>query len=116
MKKLIPLFSIILVLYSCYNDNEEDLYGPVNCDITSVSFSIDVSPIISSSCSTTGCHSAGGTAPGDFSVFSELEAKVIDGSFENRVLIQRNMPPNSQLSNCELQILQAWLDGGAQNN
>lgn len=77
---------------------------------------MNVLPIINASCATTGCHVSGGNAPGDFTVFNELKSKVDNGSFEDRVLIQKNMPPNAQLSDCDLEILQAWLDSGALNN
>lgn len=116
MKKLIFLIIILFTLQSCYNDNEEDLYGPVLCDTADITYSEDVAPIINSSCATSGCHVAGGTGPGNFTVFSELLAKVNNGSFENRVLVQKTMPPGTALINCELDILQTWIDNGAPNN
>jgi len=116
MKKSIVFILFMSIFFSCYNNNEEELYGPVSCDLSSVTYSLDVSPIINASCATSGCHVAGGTAPGNFANFNEFKAKVDNGTFENRVLIQQNMPPNSQLSDCEMQTLQAWLDNGALNN
>ena len=116
MKKSFLFLLSILFLNSCYNDNEEELYGPVSCDVTDITYSTDVLPIINASCATTACHASGGTAPGNFNNFNELKAKVDNGTFENRVLIQKNMPPNAQLSDCDLDILQAWLDNGALNN
>lgn len=116
MKKSMVFLLFILTLNSCYNDNEEEIYGPVTCDVSSLTYSTDVLPIINASCATTGCHVSGGNAPGNFANFNELKAKVTNGSFENRVLIQQNMPPNAELSECDLQILQAWLDNGALNN
>lgn len=116
MKKLVFLTPLIFILQSCYFDNEEDIYGPVSCDVSAVTFSNQVAPIINSSCATTGCHVSGGSGPGNFTVFSELIAKVNNGSFENRVLIQKTMPPNSPLPDCDLQILQAWIDNGAPND
>ncbi len=112
------LFKILVLtlVSSCYNDNEEDLYGPINCDVSEVTYSVNVQPIINSSCATTGCHTSGGTAPGNFNNYNELKSKVDNGTFENRVLIQKTMPPNSPLSDCELETLQAWIDGGALNN
>lgn len=107
---------LIIVLQSCYYDKEEELYGPVLCDIIDVSYATDVEPIINSSCATSGCHVAGGSGPGNFTNFNELEAKVANGSFENRVINQRTMPPGTQLQDCELQILQVWIDNGALNN
>lgn len=114
MKKAFVLILFISTIYSCYNDNEEELYGPVSCDVSAITYTADVSPIINAYC--VACHTSGGTAPGDFTNFNELKAKVDNGTFENRVLIQKNMPPNGQLTDCELEILQTWLDNGALNN
>lgn len=116
MKKKIVFVLFILTLYSCYFDNEEELYGPVSCDVSAITYSNDVLPIINASCATTGCHVSGGTGPGDFTNYNELKAKVDNGTFNTRVLVQQNMPPNSSLSDCELQTLEAWIDSGAQNN
>ena len=116
MKKTLVLILFGLSLYSCYNDNEEELYGPVSCDVSAVSYTNDVLPIINASCATSGCHVSGGTGPGDFSNYNDLKGKVDNGSFENRVLVQKNMPPSTPLSDCELAILQAWLDNGAPND
>lgn len=116
MKKLLLLTFLSLILHSCYNDNEEEIYGVVTCDTTAITYAERVQPIINSSCATTGCHVSGGSAPGNFTNFSELQSKINSGSFENRVLVQKDMPPNSSLSDCELQTIQAWLDAGAQNN
>lgn len=116
MKKIFLLLAITASLQSCYNDSEEAIYGEVNCDVTAVTYTTDVAPIINSSCATTACHASGGSGPGNFNDFSELAAKVADGSFENRVLVQMTMPPNVPLQDCELQILQAWIDNGALND
>lgn len=116
MKKFISILIIATTLQSCYNDSEEYLYGPVTCDTTEISFSTDVTPIINSSCATTNCHVSGGSGPGDFTQFGDLKAKVDDSSFVNRVIEQRTMPPGTPLTDCEIQILQAWLDAGATNN
>ena len=116
MKKISILILLTFALQSCYNDNEEELYGPVTCDLSDVTYADQVSSIINSSCATSGCHVAGGTGSGDFTNFDELKSKVDNGSFENRVLVEKTMPPSSQLSDCDLQILQTWLDNGALNN
>ena len=116
MKKTTIFILFILALYSCYNDNEEELYGPVSCDVSNVTYSNQVIAIINSSCATTGCHVTGGTGPGNFMSYNDLKATIDNGTFENRVLIQKTMPPSTPLSDCDLQILQTWLDEGALQN
>jgi len=116
MKNLFCFILLCVLFASCYNDNELDIYGEVTCDTTDVTFSNSIQPIINSSCATTGCHVSGGNGSGDFTNFSGIQAKINNGSFENRVLVQKDMPPGTPLSDCDLQLIQAWLDAGAQNN
>ncbi len=102
---------------SCYYDNEEELYPSDNsCEIEYVKYSIDIEPIINKSCAITSCHVAVGTGNGVFDSYEEVKRKVDNGSFENRVIVQQNMPPNGVLSKCELDQIQAWLNQEAPNN
>ncbi|MEQ8625312.1 MAG: hypothetical protein RJQ00_00225 [Vicingaceae bacterium] len=115
--KLILQLLFICLLTSCYYDNEEELYpNAPECDTTVVTFSVDVQPIISASCAISGCHVAGGTGSGNFQTYSGIKSKVDVGSFMNRVIVQQNMPPNGDLSSCELEQLKIWIDEGAPNN
>lgn len=110
---LIILF-ISITLSGCYFDNEEELYGIPTCDTTNVSFTADIQPIINANC--VSCHTAGGSAPGDFTTYVGIKSKVDNGSFNNRVLVQKNMPPSGPLSTCEQTKIQKWIDNGALNN
>ena len=116
MKKICTLILISFSFTACYFDNEEELYGPVTCDVTNVTYSTDIVPIINTTCATSGCHVAGGSGPGDFTTYAGLKAKVDNGSFVNRVLVQKNMPPSGPLSDCNEAKLQKWIDDGALNN
>jgi len=111
-------FGLILVLCfsSCYYDNEDLLYGNDDCSAEGVSFANDIQPIISTSCAISGCHVQGGGSNGIFTNYAGLKAKVDNGSFRQRVLVEQNMPPSEPLSNCQLQYLDAWIKEGAQNN
>ncbi|NNC94999.1 MAG: hypothetical protein HKN92_05505 [Chitinophagales bacterium] len=102
----------------CYYDNVEDLFPGGVCDTTAVSFSADVQPIIDLKCATPGCHVAGGSPGIIMTNYAGIKAKVDDGSFENRALVQKNMPPSGSqdLTNCELDILTAWINAGAPDN
>lgn len=109
-----------LGLSGCYYDNEEELYehyyAENACDTANISFSEDIFPIIQGNCSTAGCHVAGGSAPGIFSNYAGVMDKVNNGSFENRVIVQRDMPPNGSLTECQINLIQAWLSAGAPDN
>ena len=114
--KTIIYITIALLLSSCYKDNEEYLYGEIDCDTTAVSFNKDIFPIIQINCTVTGCHKAGGTAPGTFENYNQIKAKVDDGDFKNRVLISQDMPPGVPLTDCQISHITKWLDDGAPNN
>ncbi len=105
-----------MVLTSCYKDNEMSLYGEVDCDTTTVSFSNDIFPIIDMNCTVTGCHTAGGSAPGTFENYAQVKDKVDDGKFRNRVLISQDMPPGVPLTDCQILHITKWLNDGAPNN
>lgn len=111
---------LLIGLSGCYYDNEEELYQYYYqqnaCDTSSISFSGDIFPIIQGNCATVGCHVAGGSAPGIFSNYAGVMDKVNNGSFENRVLIQRDMPPAGALTDCQINLIQAWLNAGAPDN
>lgn len=113
------LFGSMLMLSSCYYDNEEELYEYYNqqnnCDTTAVSFATDIMPMIQGNC-VSGCHVAGGTGVGIFENYAEVKAKVDNGSMNNRVVVIRDMPPSSALTPCQIQQMQAWILNGAPNN
>ena len=118
---LFALFAgLILMFSSCYRDNEEDLYknyySQDQCDTSNISFANDIMPIIQGNCATTGCHVQGGAGPGIFVNYNGVMDKVNSGTFEKRVLIDKNMPPAAPLSACQQTLIQAWLNAGAPNN
>ena len=117
MRSLFSFFPLIF-LVSCYYDNEEELFAEIrnNCDTTNVTYALEVENIIIGSCAISGCHVPGGTGNGDFLSFDGVNAKVKNRSFERRVILEQNMPPNGSLSACELNQLRTWINQGALNN
>lgn len=86
------------------------------CDNSDITFSGRIQPLISLNCaSSPACHGSG-SGQGDFTTYAGVKAKVDNGTFENRVLIQKTMPPAGALSDCDLTALRGWLDAGAPNN
>lgn len=104
------------MIAGCYYDKEDLLYGEVNCDIESVSFSDDIKPIIDGSCAIVGCHVQGGTGVGLLENYTHTKAKIDDGSFERRVVAQLDMPPSSPLTDCQLMHIEKWIEDGALDN
>jgi hypothetical protein len=123
MKKLIILS--LVVLSACYYDNEEELYpGGTDCDTTNVTYSASVLPVIESSC--TGCHSgsspSGGILLTDHATISAA-GNIAEGQYGSLYGVISHHPGNSpmpkngtQLSDCTIQKIKAWIDQGTPNN
>lgn len=108
--------SIAILLTSCYTDKEDLLYGGSSCDISTVSFSNDIMPILSNRCATVGCHVQGGSGTGLFENYAQTKASVDKGAFLDRVVVQQDMPPSGSLNACQIQGIQQWILDGAPNN
>lgn len=120
MKKL-WLFTLSTIIGSglsgCY---KEKTTPPGDCNIV-VSYSLDIQPIINSSCITnlgpgTGCHDSW------ILTYSSLAGKMADGTVELECLIERTMPviPNNfgidSLTADERKSIRCWLEQGYPEN
>jgi hypothetical protein len=112
-------FPAFLLLYfsSCTKDKGEPL--PVlDCgDTSSITYTNYVNTILANNCSISGCHNSSFVGY-DYTNYSGIKGKVDNGSFVNRVLLQKNMPPSystgpTSLDPCTLQKLSAWVNDGA---
>jgi len=113
------LSGAFLILMLCVSSCKKDP-DPSNCDTTSVSFSADIQPIIEQNCFG-GCHN-GVTPVGGFllTTHAGVKAKVDDGRLFGAVDHQAGfvaMPQSgSKLSDCNLDLIKAWIDDGALDN
>jgi len=121
MKKITPVVLIALCLVSCYNDNEEDLYGTGSCvDPATITFASTVNGILSSyGC--IGCHN-GVTFSGGVNLegWANVRLKAIDKSLigaithsDGYVPMPYNLP---QMSTCDINRIRAWIKAGSPNN
>lgn len=84
------------------------------CDTTNVTFAGQVWPMMESYC--TGCHSA--SAPGGgvvIAAYDDVVALAEDGSLMGSIRWESgyaNMPTNQQLSECNINLIQKWIDDG----
>jgi len=120
---ILPL--MIVMLNGCYYDNEEELYpSSANCDTENMSYSNDVWPVISASC--TGCH-GGATPTGDIPLenYNDVAAAAAIsvgnyGSLYGAISHANGnspMPKNSdKLSDCTISKIKAWIDQGSLDN
>ena len=88
----------------------------------------EVKAIIDFSCAHTGCHLAGGDAPGDFQTYNGMSDYMNDTGIREYVVVLRNdpengMPPNwdtnegpKDLSDEEFKIIECWINAGYPEN
>jgi hypothetical protein len=115
-KTLIAAGAIFFIALSgCYRDKEDLLYGETNCEPAGVSYQNDIAPLISASCASSGCHVQGSNSV-IFENYNNVKAKVDDGSFVQRVLVNGDMPPGTPLTDCQIAFIQQWIDNGAPND
>lgn len=125
---LIVFFSSSTLLTSCYNDSEEVLYGSTPttnaCDLTTaVKFSTVVSPIISSKCGTSGCHSATSKAAGiNLGGYDAIKAYITSSKTVFLGSIKRtsgysSMPKgDAKLADCDISKIENWITAAMPNN
>jgi mono/diheme cytochrome c family protein len=130
MKKLFFAAAALLLIGTagCYNDKYDQLYvtpATVTCDTTAVSYSTTVAPIINANCNVSGgCHDAAGAATSgyNFSTYAGVQAVanydyMITDITGNPTSRHHAMPLNlPKISQCDINIITAWIDQGALNN
>jgi hypothetical protein len=107
----------VLFLSSCTSDKSqpEIKLELGECDSLDVKYTNKIAPLIANNCSTPGCHD-NGSFNGVFTDYNGVKEKVDNGSFRNRVLVLKNMPPSNALTALELKEIECWLNAGAPNN
>lgn len=100
---------------SCKKKKKNDDLNNVDCSTINAGYNANVKPILSGNCLSSGCHNSG-SANGDFTTYAGLKAKADNGSLNNRVVEQRNMPPSGALSTDNLKSIKCWINSGSPNN
>ncbi len=110
---------LAIIPLSCENNNELDLYGTQECDTTEITWDSKVSAILQKNC--VECHgpelSSGGVRHDSYAAEMVF---VNDGRLRgviNHLDGYTKMPKDrGKLPDCELKILNKWLDNGAPEN
>lgn len=118
---LITFLSSFLIFNGCSKDigYPEPITNSQNtstCDSSSVTYTNFVANVMSSNCTFSGCHNSGSSF--DLTTYASLKLKIDDGTFNNRVLVQKDMPPAYSsgpvsLDACTLGKLKKWINNGA---
>ena len=117
------IWSVVLVS-SCYYDNEEKLYNGIPCNSGEISYKTDLLPIFQVNCY--NCHSIeNAPVSGDalvlegynnLTVYLQSNTETFMGSMEQngRAIA---MPKNgTKLDKCSIQAFRDWIDQGKLNN
>lgn len=116
------LFLIVITITGCYKDNEEELYPGSGgaCDITGVTYSTTVVPLLQNN-GCTGCHSGGAPSGGiALNTYAAVKGAVTGGKLYGAISHAAGfspMPKNgSKMNACDINKIKAWIDAGALNN
>jgi hypothetical protein len=120
IRKLSLVFIIgVMLLSSCYYDNYDDLAtAPNACDTLDMSYTSNVSPIMTDNC--VSCHSGGAPAGNiPLETYSEVKVQADNGKLLGSIKHEAGyspMPKNqSQLSECDVNKIEAWINQGTKN-
>ncbi len=123
IKNILLGITLLIGFQSCYYDIEEQLYPSTGCNLTGVTLSSKVKPIIQARCYT--CHSLQNynSLGGNINVetYSNLKAEVDNGKFLKSIKHEAGVSPmpkgSSQLIDaCEIKIIEEWIALGALDN
>lgn len=124
MKRIFCVLSLFftssMFFTGCYYDVEEELYpSGQSCDTSAVTYSLGVEPIINSNCYV--CHSAaaaqGGVILDDYNA---LKGYADSGTLLGVIRHESGFSPmpqgGSKLSNCNIAVIEKWINDGSPNN
>ncbi|MEO0732509.1 MAG: hypothetical protein AAFZ52_06720 [Bacteroidota bacterium] len=114
-------FVTVVTVASCTADALPEPQASV-CGDETLTYEADVRQIIEETCAYSGCHLGG--APGLYNDYDGLLSALNDGTFRERVVLQRadpnvGMPPNyapndrqQDLTEEQLTVITCWLEDG----
>ena len=117
MKNILTLLAI-LSLFQCKDAIEEIGECPA-LELTQVSYSTHVYPIVNKTCAIPQCHS-GDFEYGDFNQFREIKERADNGKL--KFMIETHQMPHGftegpqYLTSCEIETMKKWINEGAANN
>lgn len=90
-----------------------------NCDVTNVSFSGFVQPILTTNC--VGCHSGGAPSGGiTLNTHAGIQSVALSGRLYGAISHSTGFQPmprgSAKLAQCTIDKIKSWIDEGAQNN
>ncbi|MDG1252082.1 MAG: hypothetical protein P8N56_00180 [Schleiferiaceae bacterium] len=104
-------------LSACYYDHADEVYGNTPCDVSSVTWTNDIEPLIQSQC--LSCHQGVSASGGlDLSTYAnvKLNLSTMVGRMNKPAGDPMLMPQSGPLANCNLIQMDTWVAQGAPEN
>ena len=120
MKKFLVLISsCACILSACYYDNEEQLYGEQPCSSEQVTYTGTIENIISNHC--LSCHNATESSGGiTLETYEQVKTLAQSGKLIGVITHADGFPAMpkdaSKLSECNIEAITTWVEGGSLNN
>jgi len=125
--KIMMLISLCMFFVnSCYKDKGDKLYpagNGNNCDTSNMKYSANVSPILTSNCAISGCHTTANksnVAGYAYDSYSETLNSVSNGkllkSIKHEAGTSQMPKASSKMNDCNINIIESWIRRGALNN
>ena len=120
-KKIGVVLIVTAVLFACSKSadttakNDGNTGGSIDCSNVPKSFSVDVNPIIQTTCATgSSCHGTGSiNGPGALLTYSAIA----DAHVEIRsAILSGLMPKTGSLTSAQRNTIICWIDNGSLNN
>jgi hypothetical protein len=125
--KIVKIFLITGFLFfislstSCVYNNEEELYPNVNCDTAIMSYSLNVSEILTRN-QCIACHQTNSQSGGvNLDNYTDVKTYVDNGRLSGSINHQNGFKPmpqgqTSKIPQCDLDQIESWIIAGAKNN
>ena len=119
MKIIFYLLCLLFGVVSCKKDKALPFQEPVLCDSIPASFSVDVEPIITSTCAVSGCHNAATATNGVvLETYAQISAEA--NRFICNIKHQAGCEPmpfvGQKLSDSTIRSIQCWIQSGTPEN
>jgi len=118
-------FCFLTIATSCTYDSLEETTPPIDttgvCDTIASTFMAKVLPILSTNCNLSGCHNSASSAAGyAFETYAQVLIGINDGSILCTINHESGCDPMpkfaSKLADADIQIIQCWVNKGANDN
>lgn len=113
---LLSAFTLSFFFSSCNKDKLPPEEEPEFCETLTVSYQLNIKPIVDTYCAYAGCHD--GSSPGVYLTYDQMIPSLESGKITERAINNRDMPPPyaneglTELPQEEFDLLNCWIAAG----